>query len=136
MTGHLEIRFPEDQSEGTEAVMSKWLKAPGEAVAAHEPIAEIETDKVVVEVAAPADGTMGEIRVKEGEPANPGDLLCTLITGTTGPAALIPRVNGDGRAKLSPAVRNRLLKYKINAALVTHHRAGRRNIYKTGPRRC
>ena len=46
MTGHLEIRFPEDQSEGTEAVMSKWLKAPGDAVAAHEPIAEIETDKV------------------------------------------------------------------------------------------
>lgn len=119
MTGHLEIRFPEDQSEGTEAVMSKWLKAPGEAVAAHEPIAEIETDKVVVEVAAPADGTMGEICVKEGEPANPGDLLCTLITSTTGPAALIPRVNGDGRAKLSPAVRNRLLKYEIDAALVT-----------------
>ena len=137
MTGHLEIRFPEDQSEGTEAVMSKWLKAPGEAVAAHEAIAEIETDKVVVEVAAPADGTMGEIRVKEGEPANPGDLLCTLITGTTGPtetkktatrnetplaatpAKLIPRVNGDGRAKLSPAVRNRLLKYQIDAALVT-----------------
>ena len=137
MTGHLEIRFPEDQSEGTEAVMSKWLKAPGEAVAAHEAIAEIETDKVVVEIAAPADGTMGEIRVKEGEPANPGDLLCTLITGTTGPtdskktttknetpsaatpAKLIPRVNGDGRAKLSPAVRNRLLKYQIDAALVT-----------------
>ena len=137
MTGHLEIRFPEDQSEGTEAVMSKWLKAPGEAVAAHEAIAEIETDKVVVEVAAPADGTMGEIRVKEGEPANPGDLLCTLITGTTGPtvtkktalknetplaatpAAPTPRVDGDGRAKLSPAVRNRLLKYEIDAALVT-----------------
>ena len=126
MTGHLEIRFPEDQHEGTEAVMLKWLKVPGEAVAAHEPIAEIETDKVVVEVAAPADGTMGEIRVKEGEPANPGDLLCTLITATgnetplaAAPAPLIPRVNGNGRAKLSPAVRNRLLKYKIDAALVT-----------------
>ena len=83
MTVHLEIRFPEDQQEGTEAVMSKWLKAPGEPVTAHEPIAEIETDKVVVEVAAPADGTMGEILVKAGEPANPGDILCTLITGTT-----------------------------------------------------
>jgi 2-oxoglutarate dehydrogenase E2 component (dihydrolipoamide succinyltransferase) len=137
MTGHLEIRFPEDQQEGTEAIMSKWLKAPGETVAVHEPVAEIETDKVVVEIAAPADGTMGEIRVKEGEPANPGDILCTLITGTAGladtekaatpnetplattPAALIPRVNGDGRAKLSPAVRNRLMKYEIDAALIT-----------------
>jgi len=137
MTGHLEIRFPEDQQEGTEAVMSKWLKAPGEAVAAHEPVAEIETDKVVVEIAAPADGTMGEIRVKEGEPANPGDILCTMITSTTGPAdtekaatphetpsaatpaAMLPRVNGDGRTKLSPAVRNRLMKYEIDAALIT-----------------
>ena len=137
MTVHLEIRFPEDQQEGTEAVMSKWLKAPGEAVAAHEPVAEIETDKVVVEIAAPADGTMGEIRVKEGDAANPGDILCTLITGKTGPAdtetaitpsespsaaapaALIPRLNGDGRVKLSPAVRNRLMKYKIDAALIT-----------------
>jgi 2-oxoglutarate dehydrogenase E2 component (dihydrolipoamide succinyltransferase) len=137
MTGHLEIRFPEDQQEGTEAVMSKWLKAPGEAVAEHEPVAEIETDKVVVEIAAPADGTMGEIRVKEGEPANPGDILCTLITGSSepadpgqsarpdetpsaaAPAPSKPRVNGDGRAKLSPAVRNRLMKYGIDAALIT-----------------
>jgi len=137
MAGHLEIRFPEDQQEGTEAVMSKWLKAPGDAVAAHEPVAEIETDKVVVEIAAPADGTMGEIRVKEGDAANPGDILCTLITGTTGPAdtekaatpletlstatpaATLPRVNGDGRTKLSPAVRNRLMKYEIDAAMIT-----------------
>ena len=136
MTGHLEIRFPEDQQEGTEALMSKWLKAPGETVAAHEPVAEIETDKVVVEVAAPADGTMGEIRVKEGDAANPGDILCTLITSTTGPAetekaaaaietppaatpaAMSPRVNGDGRTKLSPAVRNRLMKYEIDAAMI------------------
>jgi len=134
MTGHLEIRFPEDQQEGTEAVMSKWLKAPGDA---HEPVAEIETDKVVVEIAAPADGIIGEIRVKEGEPANPGDILCTLITESTGPAdtrkaatasesppaaapaSMVPRVNGDGRAKLSPAVRNRLMKYEIDAALIT-----------------
>ncbi len=117
--------------------MAKWLKAPGEAVAAHEPVAEIETDKVVVEVAAPADGTMGEIRVKEGESANPGDILCTLFTGISGPAdtekaatanetasaaapaTLIPRINGDGRSKLSPAVRNRLMKYEIDAALIT-----------------
>ena len=136
MTAHLEIRFPEDQQEGTEALMSKWLKAPGETVAAHEPVAEIETDKVVVEVAAPADGTMGEIRVKEGDAANPGDILCTLITSTTGPAetekaaapietppaatpaAMSPRVNGDGRTKLSPAVRNRLMKYEIDAAMI------------------
>jgi 2-oxoglutarate dehydrogenase E2 component (dihydrolipoamide succinyltransferase) len=137
MTGELEIRFPEDQSEGTEAVMLKWLKAPGDAVAAHEAVAEIETDKVVVEVTAPANGTMGEILVKEGEPTNPGDLLCTLISGSTNPAdsektiasnetpsaaspsASMPRVNGEYRAKLSPAVRYRLMKYEIDAAQIT-----------------
>lgn len=137
MPGHLEIRFPEDQQEGTEAVLQRWLKAPGEAVAAHEPVAEIETDKVVVEIAAPADGIMGEIRVKEGEPANPGAILCTLITNVAGladevksaathanpatatSATSVKRGNGDGRAKLSPAVRNRLMKYEIDAALIT-----------------
>ncbi|MEE8338860.1 MAG: dihydrolipoamide acetyltransferase family protein [Xanthomonadales bacterium] len=137
MPGYLEIRFPEDQREGTEAVLSKWLKAPGEAVAAHEPVAEIETDKVVVEIAAPADGTMGEIFVKEGDPTNPGDMLCTLITGVAGtadekktaasvakpsaaaPAASIPGNNEDDRSKLSPAVRNRLMKYQLDAALIT-----------------
>ncbi len=132
MAGHLEIRFPADQSEGTEAVMQRWLKAPGDAVAAHEPVAEIETDKVVVEIAAPADGTMGEILVKAGDPANPGDVLCTLITGVAGPAdeekpaASMPRVNGDGRVKLSPAVRNRLMRYEIDAALITGNGKGGR----------
>ena len=136
MTGHVEIRFPEDQQEGTEAVLLKWLKAPGEAVNAYEPVAEIETDKVVVEIAAPEDGIMGEIRLKEGDPANPGDVLCTLITGTSGPAdaenkltltntppslpaSPTPAINGDGRKKLSPAVRNRLMKYQLDAAQIT-----------------
>ena len=136
MTGHVEIRFPEDQQEGTEAVLLKWLKAPGEAVNAYEPVAEIETDKVVVEIAAPEDGIMGEIRLKEGDPANPGDVLCTLITGTNGPAdaenkptltntppslpaSPTPAINGDGRKKLSPAVRNRLMKYQLDAAQIT-----------------
>jgi 2-oxoglutarate dehydrogenase E2 component (dihydrolipoamide succinyltransferase) len=141
MTAPLEIRFPADQQEGTEAVMQRWLKAPGEAVAEHEPIAEIETDKVVVEVAAPTDGTMGKILVKEGDPANPGDILCTLltsvaepavtkptapeskdtqqITSAASPAASTPAINGNARAKLSPAVRNRLMRYQLDAATIT-----------------
>jgi 2-oxoglutarate dehydrogenase E2 component (dihydrolipoamide succinyltransferase) len=136
MSEHLEIRFPDDQPEGTEAVLLKWLKTPGDAVSAHEPVAEIETDKVVVEVAAPANGTMGEIHLNEGDPTNPGDLLCTLITGATGPAATEkatvpfeppptvaespkPISNGDARTKLSPAVRNRLMKYQVDAELIT-----------------
>ena len=53
MAGIIEIRFPEDQQEGTEATVTRWLVAEGDTVAAHDPVVEIETDKVVVEVAAP-----------------------------------------------------------------------------------
>ena len=76
-----EVRFPADQQEGTEATLAKWLKAPGEAVKAFEPLAEIETDKVMVEVAAPEDGAIIEVSVKEGDAVNPGDLLCTFNSG-------------------------------------------------------
>ena len=51
----------------TEATVSKWLKSQGEKVVADEPIVELETDKVNVEVPAPSNGVLGNIKVKEGE---------------------------------------------------------------------
>ena len=59
----------------TEATVSKWLKNQGEQVSADEPIVELETDKVNVEVPAPANGVLGSISVKEGETVNVGALL-------------------------------------------------------------
>ena len=59
----------------TEATVSKWLKAKGEAVSADEPVVELETDKVNVEVPAPANGILESISVKEGETVNVGSLL-------------------------------------------------------------
>ena len=59
----------------TEATVSKWLKNQGEKVAADEPIVELETDKVNVEVPAPSDGVLERISVKEGETVNVGTLL-------------------------------------------------------------
>ena len=59
----------------TEATVSKWLKNQGEQVSADEPIVELETDKVNVEVPAPANGVLGNISVKEGETVNVGALL-------------------------------------------------------------
>ena len=69
----------------TEATVSKWLKNQGEKVAADEPIVELETDKVNVEVPAPSDGVLERISVKEGETVNVGTLLgmingCLLYT--------------------------------------------------------
>ena len=62
----------------TEATVSKWLKSQGEKVFADEPIVELETDKVNVEVPAPSNGFLGTIKVKEGETVNVGSLLGTI----------------------------------------------------------
>ena len=59
----------------TEATVSKWLKTKGEEVFADEPVVELETDKVNVEVPAPASGVLESISVKEGETVNVGALL-------------------------------------------------------------
>ena len=62
----------------TEATVSKWLKSQGENVTADEPIVELETDKVNVEVPAPSNGVLDSIVVKEGETVNVGSLLGTV----------------------------------------------------------
>ena len=62
----------------TEATVSKWLKSQGEEVSADEPLVELETDKVNVEVPSPTSGVLGSISVKEGETVNVGSLLGTV----------------------------------------------------------
>ncbi len=62
----------------TEATVSKWLKSQGDKVIADEPVVELETDKVNVEVPAPSNGILGSIAVKEGETVNVGSLLGTI----------------------------------------------------------
>ena len=66
----------------TEATVSKWLKNQGEKVSADEPIVELETDKVNVEVPAPSNGVLEKISVKEGQTVNVGSLL-GMINGST-----------------------------------------------------
>ncbi|MDC3233273.1 2-oxoglutarate dehydrogenase complex dihydrolipoyllysine-residue succinyltransferase [Pelagibacteraceae bacterium] len=66
----------------TEATVSKWLKNQGEIVSADEPVVELETDKVNVEVPAPSNGVLENISVKEGETVNVGALL-GVINGST-----------------------------------------------------
>ncbi|MDA9073160.1 2-oxoglutarate dehydrogenase complex dihydrolipoyllysine-residue succinyltransferase [Pelagibacteraceae bacterium] len=66
----------------TEATVSKWLKNQGETVSADEPVVELETDKVNVEVPAPSNGVLENISVKEGETVNVGALL-GVINGST-----------------------------------------------------
>ena len=68
----------------TEATVSKWLKSQGEKVSADEPLVELETDKVNVEVPSPTSGTLGSIVVKEGETVNVGSLLGTVDNFSVG----------------------------------------------------
>ena len=82
-----EIRVPTLGESVTEATIGKWLKAEGDAVAVDEPLVELETDKVSVEVPAPAAGKLSAISVKEGETVEVGALLGMLEEGAAGAAA-------------------------------------------------
>jgi len=128
VTDSIEIRFSEDQQEGTEATVTRWIVAEGELVAAHDPVVEIETDKVVVEVAAPEAGRITNVKIRETEEVNPGDVLCMLetVTGngsgstaesqtTTEPEAPAAAIAAKGdHDRLSPAVKQKVKQHKLD----------------------
>src|SRR5882724_4290740 len=76
-----EIKVPSLGESVTEATVAKWLKRPGEAVAIDEPIAELETDKITMEVYAPAAGTLAEILAEEGANVPVGAVLGRIADG-------------------------------------------------------
>ncbi|WP_375466346.1 2-oxo acid dehydrogenase subunit E2, partial [uncultured Methylobacterium sp.] len=75
----------------SEATIGRWFKKPGDAVAADEPLVELETDKVTLEVNAPAAGELGEILVKDGETVEPGALLGSIVEAGAGGAKSAPK---------------------------------------------
>jgi 2-oxoglutarate dehydrogenase E2 component (dihydrolipoamide succinyltransferase) len=77
-----EIRVPTLGESVTEATIGKWFKKAGEAVAVDEPLVELETDKVTIEVPAPAAGVLSEIAAKDGETVAVGALLGAISPGT------------------------------------------------------
>ena len=77
----------------TEATVSKWLKSQGEEVSADEPLVELETDKVNVEVPAPSNGILGSITVNEGETVNVGSLLGIVNESSTQRVSSVKEVN-------------------------------------------
>ena len=103
----LEIKVPTLGESVTEATVGQWLKKEGDAVARDEPLVELETDKVTLEVPAPAAGRLEKISVKDGETVGVGALLGVIAEGEAGkaapiqagPAAMQPRADakkGDG----------------------------------------
>src|ERR1700677_1627514 len=82
-----EIRVPTLGESVTEATIGRWFKKAGDAVAVDEPLVELETDKVTIEVPAPSAGTLGEITAKDGETVAVGALLGQINEGAAGAAA-------------------------------------------------
>src|SRR5262245_33316732 len=70
-----DIRVPALGESVTEATIGKWFKQPGEAVKVDEPVVELETEKVTLEVPAPAAGVLSDVAAKEGETVGVGALL-------------------------------------------------------------
>src|SRR5712664_993509 len=82
-----EIRVPTLGESVTEATIGKWFKQLGDPVEADEPLVELETDKVTIEVPAPAAGVLSEIVAKDGETVSVGALLGQINQGEGGKTA-------------------------------------------------
>src|SRR3954454_3422284 len=100
-----EIRVPTLGESVTEATIGRWFKKAGEAVAVDEPLVELETDKVTIEVPAPSAGTLGEIVAKDGETVAVGALLGQINDGAAAaqPAAAPTKADAPAKPPAPPA---------------------------------
>ena len=96
----VEIRVPTLGESVTEATIGKWFKHPGDAVAVDEPLVELETDKVTIEVPAPAAGVLADIAAKDGETVAVGALLGAIKEG----AGAVPAGRPDQKTERAKAV--------------------------------
>ena len=124
-----EIRVPALGESVTEATIAKWFKKAGEAVKADEPLVELETDKVTVEVPAPASGKLSSISAESGVTVNVGALLGMIEEGAAGSAPAkaaeapkkaeaAPAPAKAAEQTLSPAVRKMVEENKVDTAAV------------------
>jgi 2-oxoglutarate dehydrogenase E2 component (dihydrolipoamide succinyltransferase) len=130
----IEIRVPALPESIADATLVAWHKQPGEAFKRDENLADLETDKVVLEVPAPADGVMGEQKFPVGATVTAGQLLALIIEGAgaaaapkaaataaaapTAAATATATATSTAAAKLSPSVRRLVTETKIDPAAV------------------
>jgi len=108
----IEIKVPALGESVTEATVGQWFKKPGEAVSADEPLVELETDKVTVEVPAPSAGVLSDIRVEQGATVAVGTVLGSISEGAAAapkptPAATAARAAAPAAAATKPAPRQK-----------------------------
>ena len=115
--------FPESIQDGT---ITTWYKQTGDAVNRDELIVDIETDKVVLEVVAPATGTLSKIIKNEGETVGSNEIIATLEAGATTEALTTTQTatteaveeTAEAALKLSPAARKLVAEHNLDAALI------------------
>jgi 2-oxoglutarate dehydrogenase E2 component (dihydrolipoamide succinyltransferase) len=131
----MEIRVPQLPESVADATLVAWRKQPGETVSRDENLADLETDKVVLEVPAPAAGVIKELRVQQGATVKSGELLAILEPGTApaavpptaaatagaaaGAAAAAPAAKPGGAGKLGPAARRAAEEAGVDPATVS-----------------
>ena len=99
----IDIKVPALGESVTEATVGKWLKKAGDAVKLDEPLVELETDKVSVEVPAPASGVLGDIKVEAGTTVAVGTVLGSVKEGAAGAVASAPSVAAKPAAAAASA---------------------------------
>jgi 2-oxoglutarate dehydrogenase E2 component (dihydrolipoamide succinyltransferase) len=125
-----EIKVPQLPESITDATLVAWHKKPGDAVKRDENLADLETDKVVLEVPAPANGVLREVKVQSGTVVKPGQLLALIEEGAqaavaavaakeAAPAEELKATGTDaGKEKLSPSVRRLIEENRLDAAAI------------------
>ena len=129
----IEIKVPPLPESVTDATLVAWHKKPGESVARDENLVDLETDKVVLEVPAPASGTLAKILVQDGGTVTAGDVLAVLeegeVAATEAPSAAksppsaeeaveVAEPDRGVAPRLSPAVRRLLEEHDLDATIV------------------
>jgi 2-oxoglutarate dehydrogenase E2 component (dihydrolipoamide succinyltransferase) len=120
----IEVRVPQLPESVADATLVAWRKQPGDAVTRDENLVDLETDKVVLEVPAPASGVLKEIKVQNGATVTGGQVLAVIEEGAiaASPASAIPASPaGAGEAKsdkLAPSVRRLVEEHKLEPASI------------------
>jgi len=128
----IEIKVPPLPESVSDATLVAWHKSAGETVARDENLVDLETDKVVLEVPAPADGTIAKIVVENGAVVVAGDILAILEEGDVSDSAAVATSfvaakkavagntkDSSGPVKTSPAVRRLLEEHDLDATMVS-----------------
>jgi len=128
----VEVRVPQLPESVSDATLVAWHKQPGDSVRRDENLADLETDKVVLEVPSPVDGVIQELKAETGSTVTSGELLAVIAEGTAAAAAAgAPAETGGGAegkpeaavdtgsaAKLSPAAKRLVEENKLNATSI------------------